>query len=104
MANVSINKFEEELIRRGDKAGALESMLSRFNHQMQAGNVLRDLKKHESYEKPCDKRNRKLREAIVRRRKKEKRDALYKPEAKSIGRSRDKSTSGENQQTRRKSG
>lgn len=87
---VRINRTEEELLRRGDKNSALESMLARFNRQLQASGLFKELKKHEYYEKPCDKRNRKLREARLRRLRKERKDALYKEATKGKGKPKDK--------------
>jgi len=79
MVQVKINKLEEDLYRRGDKVGAISSMLARFHRLVQASGVLRDLKKHEFYEKPSTKRRRKQREAKLRRLRKERKDALRKP-------------------------
>jgi len=78
MSYVKINKLEEDLYRRGDGAGAIDSMLARFHHQVQASGILRDLKKHEFYEKPSTKRCREQREATLRRVRKERKDALHK--------------------------
>jgi len=78
MVYVKINKLEEDLCRRGDKMGAISSMLARFHHQIQASGIFKDLKKHESYEKPSLKRRRKKREAMLRRIRKERKDTLYK--------------------------
>ena len=78
MVYVKINKLEEDLNRRGDKTGAISSMLARFHRQVQASGILRDVKKHEFYEKPSIKRRRKQREALSRRIRKERKDALRK--------------------------
>ena len=78
MVYVKINKLEEDLNRRGDKTGAISSMLARFHRQVQASGILRDVKKHEFYEKPSTKRRRKQREALSRRIRKERKDALRK--------------------------
>ena len=78
MTEVRINKLEEDLYRKGDKVGAISSMLARFHRQVQDSGILRDLKKHEFYEKPSTKRCRKKREAILRRFRKERKDALHK--------------------------
>ena len=79
MIDVKINKLEEDLYRRGDKVGAISSMLTRFHHQVQASGILRDLKKHEFYEKPSIKKRRKHREAVTQIKRKERKDALRKP-------------------------
>ena len=78
MVYVKINKLEEDLYRRGDKAGAISSMLARFHRQVQTSGIMRDLKKHEFFEKPSLKRRRKKREAMLRRLRKERKDALHK--------------------------
>jgi len=78
MVYVKINKLEEDLYRRGDKTGAISSMLARFHRQVQASGILRDLKKHEFFEKPSLKRRRKHREAVARLRRKERKDAVRK--------------------------
>ncbi len=82
MTEVNINKFEEELVRQGKGRDALESMLTRFNRQVQASGIFRELKEHESYEKPSDKRNRKMREARVRRLRQERKNALHQKDTK----------------------
>ncbi len=76
MTYVRINKFEEELVRQNNKSAALESMLTRFNRQVQADGVLREWKEHDRFEKPCDRRNRKMREAKLRKARKDRKDAL----------------------------
>lgn len=78
MVYVKINKLEEDLYRKGDGVGAISSMFARFNHQVQASGILRDLKKHEFYEKPSVKRRRKQREAKLRMLRKGRKDALRK--------------------------
>lgn len=77
MAEVNINKLEEDLYRRGDKAGAIGSMYSRFYRQVQTAGILKDVKKHESFMKPSEKKRRKHREAVARLKKKERKDAVY---------------------------
>ena len=67
MVYVKINKLEEDLYRRGDGTGAISSMLARFHRQVQTSGVLRDLKKHESFEKPSSKRRRKERKDAIRK-------------------------------------
>ena len=76
MVQVKINKLEEDLYRRGDKVGAISSMLARFHRLVQVSGILRDVRKHEFYEKPSTKRRRKQREAKLRRLRKERKDAL----------------------------
>jgi small subunit ribosomal protein S21 len=77
MTDVRYNKAEEKMIQNGDSKGAFESMLTRFNRLVNSSGILRDVKEHEFYEKPCIKRRRKIRESAARRRK-EGRNALYK--------------------------
>jgi len=86
MVYVKINKLEEDLYRRGDGVGAISSMLARFHRQVQTSGILRDLKKHEFYEKPSIKRRRKQREARLRLIRKERKDALRKTGNKGKGR------------------
>ena len=76
MVYVKINKLEEDLNRRGDKVGAISSMLARFHRLVQVSGVLREVRKREFYEKPSLKRRRKQREARLRRLRKERKDAL----------------------------
>ncbi len=76
MTQVRINKFEEELVRQGNRSAALESMLTRFNRQVQTDGILREWKEHDRFEKPSDKRNRKMREAKLRKERKDRKDAL----------------------------
>jgi len=78
MVYVKINKLEEDLYHRGDKVGAIDSMLTRFNRQVQVSGILRDYRKHEFYEKPSLKKRRKQREAMLRMARKERKDAIYK--------------------------
>ena len=90
MTEVNINKFEAELIKKGQGREALESMLTRFNHLVQVSGIFRELKEHEHYEKPCDKRNRKMREAKLRRIRQERKDALRKRDTKGYTRPENK--------------
>ena len=78
MVQVKINKLEEDLYRRGDKVGAISSMLARFHRLVQTSGILREVRKHEYYEKPSLKRRRKQREARLRRLRKDRKDALRK--------------------------
>jgi len=78
---VHINRLEEDLIKRGKKEEALESMLARFNKEVQESNLFKELKEHEFYEKPSIKRRRKHLEAIIRwrRRQRELQEGRDKP-------------------------
>ena len=50
---VEISKFEEELRRKDPKSGAyLDSMLSRFNQEVQKAGLFREIKRREFYVKP----------------------------------------------------
>ncbi len=62
MTYVELNKIEEKLVRDGNKRDAFESLFARFNRQVAISGVFRVLKRYESYEKPSDKRRRKIRE------------------------------------------
>jgi ribosomal protein S21 len=66
---VTLTDFEIEMSRRGDKAGALDSMLSRFNRIIATHGILKELKKHEAYEKPSSIKARAKREAAGKQRK-----------------------------------
>jgi ribosomal protein S21 len=77
MTDVRYNKAEEKMIQNGDSKGAFESMLTRFSRLVNSSGILKELKEHESYEKPSAKRRRKIRESAARRRK-EGRNAVYK--------------------------
>jgi small subunit ribosomal protein S21 len=66
---VSINRYEEEMYRRGDQAGCIESMISRFNRNVQNSGILKELKEHEHYEKPSVRRRKKHLDAIIREKK-----------------------------------
>lgn len=90
MTEVNINKFEEELVRKGQGREALESMLARFNRAVQTSGIFRELKEHEHYEKPSDKRNRKMREANLRRIRQERKNALHKTDTKGYTRPENK--------------
>ena len=74
MIDIKINKLEEDLYRRGDKTGAISSMLARLNRQFQASGILKELKNREYFEKPSLKRRRKHREAVSRLKRKERKD------------------------------
>ena len=95
MVYVKINKLEEDLCRRGDKVGAISSMLARFNRQVQTSGIMRDLKKHEFFEKPSLKRRKKKREAMLRRQRKERKDALRKTGVSGFRRRGDRRSIGE---------
>lgn len=94
MAYVKINRLEEDLYRRGDGVGAVSSMLARFHRQVQGSGILRDLKKHEYYEKPSIRRRRKEREALLRRLRRERKDAVHST-TRGRGRRRDNQPTGE---------
>ena len=68
MADVTINKAEEKMVHNGDARGALESMLTRFNRLVAGSGIFKELKTHQAYEKPSDKKRRKHREALARMR------------------------------------
>jgi len=69
---VQISKFEEELYKKGRKEDALNSLVSRFNKEVQDSNLFKELKEHEYYEKPSIKLRRKHLEAVIRWRRRQK--------------------------------
>lgn len=64
---VTLKKWEEE----NYKNGGFESMLNRFNALVQSSGLFSELKRREYYEKPNEKRRRKLHESMMKRSKKE---------------------------------
>lgn len=60
------------IARRGESA---DQLVRRFNRECQDAGVLRDIKRCQAYEKPSEKRRRKLLKAIANRRKAEKEKA-----------------------------
>lgn len=76
--DVKINKFEEQLIRNGNKAGALDSMLARFNRQVQTSGLFRELKEREYYVKPSAIKAKKKRNKEIKSRQQERTDAVRK--------------------------
>lgn len=90
MLDVKITKFEEELYRKDPRSPAyLDSMLGRFNRVVQISGLFRELKAHESFEKPSDIRRRKRREAILKQRRKESKNAIRKTRTPHPGGTRD---------------
>lgn len=66
---VTVSKAEEKMAQNGDAIGALNSMLSRFNRQVNNSGLMKELKLREYYEKPSDKRRRRHAEALARMKK-----------------------------------
>lgn len=60
------------IARKGESA---DQLMRRFNRECQDAGVLRDMKRYQAYEKPSEKRRRKLLKAIANRRKAEKEKA-----------------------------
>jgi len=58
------------------KSGGFDSMLARFNRQVQASGLFKEIKEHSFYEKPSTKRRRKLHEAKIKAARKEQKDAI----------------------------
>ncbi len=54
-----------------------ESLIGRFNRWFVTSGILKDLKRHEYFEKPSTVRRRKKMEALARYKRKEKENALY---------------------------
>jgi len=65
-----INRAEEQMYRNGNREGAMESLIGRFNRRMQASGILKDCKHHEFHEKPSIRKRRKARESLLRNTKK----------------------------------
>lgn len=85
MDTTKINRIEEEMYRSGNKTGALESMLARFNKSIQNAGIFKELKERESFEKPSLKKRRKEREAAQRRRRRERKEAALNKDPKLEG-------------------
>jgi small subunit ribosomal protein S21 len=91
MTEVRLNRVEKEMLKSGNERGAFESMLSRFKHSVQEAGILRELKKHEFFEKPSVDRSRRKRNKLIRsRQQQEMDDALYKTGDKASFRPSDK--------------
>lgn len=84
--DVKLNRMEEEMYRSGNKLGALDSLLNRFNKVVQNAGILKELKERESFEKPSLKRRREQRESEQRRRRRERKEAALNKDPKLEGR------------------
>jgi ribosomal protein S21 len=83
--DVQINRIESEMYRSGNREGYIDSMIARFNRETQNSGILKELKKHEVYEKPSVERRRKKINKLIKSAKPTDKELKRSKKAKSVG-------------------